>query len=205
MQRDGYAVTGERGDDGCLVANAVEPILGCAADVAVRDMGDGDWPGQQRLSTGQSHREVWTVPLHLCEEVLPAMPRTREMPLLHHPAEVRNAAFYRLDTTIASGIEHQLRGALQLSGLRGSQAKIHLEGDPSLWVLRTHVAAEIMLACGEKDRWSFIGSTVVERSLPGVACRATERLHTATTLYADSRRDGLGDERCIKRLARERS
>ena len=67
------------------------------------------------------------------------------------------------------------------------------------------MAAEIMLACGEKDRWSFIDGTVVERSLPDVACRATERLHTATTLYADSRGDGLGDERCIKRLARERS
>jgi hypothetical protein len=61
-----------------------------------------------------------------------------------------------------------------------------------------------MLACSEKDRRSFIGGTVVERSLPDVACPATERLHTATTLYADSRGDGLGDERCIKRFARER-
>ena len=33
---------------------------------------------------------------------------------------------------------------------------------------------------------------------------ATERLHTATALYADSCGDGFGDERCIKRLARER-
>ncbi len=205
MQGDGYAVTGERGDDGCLIADAVEPIPGCVADVTVWDMGDGDWPGEQRLRTGKPHREVWTVLLHLREEVLPAMTRTCEMPLLHHAAKVCNAAFHRLDTTIASGIEHQLRGALQLSSLRGRQAKIYLEGDPSLWILRTHVAAEIMLACGEKDRWSFIGSTVVERSLPGVACRATERLHSATTLYADARSDGLGDERCIKRLARERS
>ena len=35
-------------------------------------------------------------------------------------------------------------------------------------------------------------------------CRASERLHTAAALYADSCGDGLGDERCIKRLARER-
>ena len=132
------------------------------------------------------------------------MTRTCEIPLLHHAAEVCNAAFHRLDTAIASGIEHQLRGARQLSGLRGRQAKIHLEGDPSLWVLRTRVAAEIVLACGEKDGWSFIGGAVVERSLPDVACRAAERLHTAAALYADSRGDGLGDERCIERLARER-
>jgi hypothetical protein len=38
MQRDGYAVTGERGDRRCLIANAVEPILRCATDVTVRDM-----------------------------------------------------------------------------------------------------------------------------------------------------------------------
>src|SRR5271154_7201835 len=164
MQSDGYAIAGKRGDYGCLIADAVEPILGCAADVTVRDMGDGDWPGEQRLRTGQPHREVWTVLLHLRQEVLPAMTNTCEMPLLHHAAEVCNAAFHRLDTPIASGIEHQLRGALQLSSLRGRQAKIHLEGDPSLWVLRTHVAAEIMLACSEKDRWSLIGGTVVERS-----------------------------------------
>src|SRR6202142_4292529 len=133
------------------------------------------------------------------------MTRACEILLLDHPAKVCNAAFDRLDTTIASGIEHQLRGALQLSSLRGCQAKIHLEGDPSLWVLRTHVAAEIVLACGEHDRWSFIGATVVQRSLPHVACRAAERLHTAAALYADSRSDGLGDERRINSLARERS
>jgi hypothetical protein len=66
------------------------------------------------------------------------------------------------------------------------------------------MATEIMLAGGEKDRRSFIGGTVVERSLPDIAWRVTERLHATTTLYADSCGDGLGDERCIKRLARER-
>ena len=40
MQGDGYAIAGERGDYGCLIADAVEPILGCAADVTVRDMSD---------------------------------------------------------------------------------------------------------------------------------------------------------------------
>ena len=169
MQRDGYAIAGERGDDGCLIADAVEPILRCAADVTIRDMGDGDRLGEQRLRTGKPHREVWTVLLHLRKEVLPAMTRTCEIPLLHHAAEVCNAAFHRLDTAIASGIEHQLRGARKLSGLRGRQAKIHLEGDPLLWVLRTRVAAEIVLACGQKDRWGFTGGAVVERSLPDVA------------------------------------
>src|ERR1700691_4569845 len=87
MQRDGYAVTGERGDDGCLITDAVEPILRCAADVTVGNMGDGDWLGEQRLRTGKPCCEVWTVPLHLRKEVLPAMTRTREIPLLHHAAE----------------------------------------------------------------------------------------------------------------------
>ena len=204
MQRDGYTIAGERGDDGCLIADAVEPVLGCAANVTVRDMGDGDRLVEQRLRTGKPHREVWTVLLHLREEVLPAIAHTCEIPLLHHAAEVCNAALNRLDTTIASGIEHELRGALELSGLRGRQAKIRLEGDPSIRVLGTRVAAEIVLACGEKDRWSFTGGAVVERSLPGVACRAAQRLHTAAALYADSCSDGFGDERCIKRLARER-
>ena len=190
MQGDGYAIAGERGDDGCLIADAVEPILRCAADVTIRDMSDGDRLGEQRLRTGKPHREVWTVLLHLREEVLPAMAHTRKIPLLHHPAEICNAVFNRLDTTIASGIEHQLRGARELCGLRGRQTKIHLEGDPSLRVLRARVAAKIVLACGEKGRWSFAGGAVVERSLPDVACRANERLHTATALYADSRGDG---------------
>ena len=107
-------------------------------------------------------------------------------------------------TTIAAGIEHQLRGALEFSSLRGRKAKVHLEGDPPLWVLWTRVAAKIMLARGEKDRGGFIGGTVVERSLPDVACRAVERLHTATTFYADSGSDGRGDQRRIQRLACER-
>ena len=82
-------------------------------------MGNGDRLSEQRLSAGKPHSEVWTVLLHLRKEVLPAMTRTREMPLLHHAAQVCNAAFHWLDTAIASGIEHQLRGARQLRGLRG--------------------------------------------------------------------------------------
>src|SRR4029077_14190302 len=131
MQSDGYAIAGERGDDGCLIADAVEPTLSCAADITIRNMGDGDRFGEQRLRAGKPHCEVWTVLLHLREEVLPAMTHPCEMPLLHHAAEVCNAAFNRLDTTIAPWIEHQLRGAHELGGLRRSQAKIHLEGDPS--------------------------------------------------------------------------
>jgi len=49
------------------------------------------------------------------------------------------------------------------------------------------VAAEIVLACGEKDRWSFKGGAVVERSLPDVWAPSRERLHAAAALYADSR------------------
>src|SRR6202034_11739 len=97
----------ERGDDGCLIADAVKPILGCAADETVRNMSDRDRLGQQRLRAGQPHREMWTVPLHLLEEILPSIARACQMPLLHHPAEVCNAALNRLDAAIASGIEHQ--------------------------------------------------------------------------------------------------
>jgi hypothetical protein len=63
---------------------------------------------------------------------------------------------------------------------------------------------EIVLACGEKDSWSFTDGAIVERRLPSAACGASERLHTAATLYADSCGDGLDDERCIERFARER-
>ena len=129
-------------------------------------MGDGDRLVEQRLRAGKPHGEVRAVLLHLREEVLPAIARAREIPLLHHAAEVCDAVFNRLDAAIASGIEHQFGGARELGGLRGSQAKIHLEGDPSLRVLGTRVAAEIVLAGGEKNRWSFTGGAVVERSLP---------------------------------------
>ena len=71
-------------------------------------------------------------------------------------------------------------------------------------VLRATVAAQIVLARGEKGGWSFVGGAVVERSLPEVGARAAERLHTATALNADSIGDSLGNERCIERLARER-
>ena len=66
------------------------------------------------------------------------------------------------------------------------------------------MAAQVVLARGEKGGWSLVGRTVVERSLPDVACRANERLHTTPAFYADSRGDGCGDEGCIERFARER-
>src|ERR1700678_4848945 len=145
-----------------------------------------------------------TVLLHLRKEALPAKTCTCKIPPLHHTAEIRNAVFHRLDATVASGIEHQLGGVPQVSGLGGRQSVIHLEGDPLVRVLRATVAAQIVLARGEKDGWSFVCSAVVERSLPEVAGRAPERLHTATTLNADSRGDGCGDKRCIQRFACER-
>ena len=46
MQRNRYAVAGERGYNGGLIADTVESILGCAADISIRDMGDGDRLGQ---------------------------------------------------------------------------------------------------------------------------------------------------------------
>ena len=33
MQRDGYTIARERRNNGCLVANAVEPVLRCAAEI----------------------------------------------------------------------------------------------------------------------------------------------------------------------------
>ncbi len=205
MQRDGYAVTGERRDDGCLIANAVEPILRCATDVTVRDMSDDDRFVEQRFRTIKPHCEVGTVLLHLRKEALPAKTRMCKIPPFHDQAEIRNAIFHRLDTTVASGIEHQLGGVRQVSGLGGRQPIIHLEGDPLVRILRATVAAQIVLARGEKGGWSFVCGAVVERSLPEVAGRAEERLHTATTLNADSGGDSCGDERCIQRFARERS
>jgi hypothetical protein len=156
------------------------------------------------LRAGKPHREVRTVLLHLREKILPAIARACEIPLLHHPAKVCNAAFNRLDTTIASGIEHQLRGAREFSGLRGRQAKIHLEGDPSLRVPSD--------ACGRGDRACLWRERPLElHGVPSssVACQTplvarTSACTAAAALHADPCGDGLGDERCIKRLARER-
>jgi hypothetical protein len=205
VQGDGDTIAGERRNHGSLISDAVKPILGCAADVTIRDMSDCDRFVEQWLSTVEPHREVRTVLLHLRNEALPAKTRPCEITLFHYTAEIRNAVFHRLDTPVASGIERQLGGILQFSGLRGRQPIIHLERDPLVRVFRTPVSAQIVLARGEKGRWRFLTGTVVKRSPPKVGGRATERLHTATTLDADSRSDGLGDERCIKRFARERS
>jgi hypothetical protein len=65
------------------------------------------------------------------------------------------------------------------------------------------MAAEIVLTRGEEDCRGFMSAAVIERNLPEFAGRAAERLHTAPTLHPDSRGDGLGNERCIKRFARE--
>jgi hypothetical protein len=70
-------------------------------------------------------------------------------------------------------------------------------------VLRATVAAQIVLAGGEKGGWSFVCGAVVERSPPEVGGRAAERLHTATALDADSGGDSLGNESCIEGLASE--
>src|ERR1700733_9128083 len=204
MQSDGYPIAGERGDYGCLIADTVESILCGAAEVTVRDMSDGDRFVEQRLGTVKPHREVGTILLHLRKEALPAKTRTCKISPLHHTAEIRNAVFDRLDTTVASGIERQLGGVRQVSGLGGRQSVIHLESHPLVGVLRARMAAQLVLACGQKDRWGFTGGAVIERNVPDVACRAAERLHAATAFYANSCGDGLGDERCIKRLARER-
>src|SRR5271170_7553441 len=95
MQGDGYAIACERGDDGCLIPDTVEPILGCAADVTVRDMSDGDRFVEQRLRTLKPHREVEAVLLHLRKEALPAKTRTCEITPSYYTAEIRNAVFYR--------------------------------------------------------------------------------------------------------------
>ena len=160
--------------------------------------------GRVAARTVKPHREVGTVPLHLCKETLPAKTRTCKIPPLHHAAEVRNAVFHRLDATVASGIESQLRGVRKVGGLGGRQLEIHLEGDPLVGVLGTAVAAQVVLTRGEKGGLSFIRGAVVERGLPEVPGRAAERLHTAATLNADSRGDGCGNERCIQRFARKR-
>src|ERR1700723_489891 len=204
MKGDGYPIAGERGDYGCLIADTVESILCCAAEVTVRDMSDGDRFVEQRLRTVKPHREVGTILLHLRKEALPAKTRTCKISPLHHTAEIRDAVFHRLDTTVASGIERQLGGVRQVSGLGCGQSVIHFEADPLVRVLRTTVAAQIVFARGKKGGWSLACGAVVERSLPEILVRAAERLHTATTLNADSRGDGCGDERCIERLARGR-
>src|SRR5580700_11262137 len=111
---------------------------------------------EQRLRTVKPHREVGTVLLHLRKEALPAKTRTCKILPLHHAAEIRNAVFHRLDTTVASGIERQLGGVRQVSGLGGRQSVIHLEGDPLVRVLRAAMAAQVMLARGEKGGGSFV-------------------------------------------------
>src|SRR5580692_2473778 len=154
-------------------------------------MSDDDRFVEQWLRTVKPHREVGTILLHLCKEALPAKTRTCKIPPFHHQAEIRNAVFHRLDTTVAAGIEHQLGAVRQVSGLSGRQAIIHLQADPLVRILRATVAAQIVLARGEKGGWSFVSCAVVERSLPEVGGRAAERLHTVTALDADSGGDSL--------------
>jgi hypothetical protein len=108
IQRDRNAVTGERGDDSCLIANAVEFILSRAADVTIRIMSDGDRLVEQWLGTFKTHSKVGTVLLHSRDETVPAKTGTCEIPLLYNATEIRDAVFHWLDTSVASGVECQL-------------------------------------------------------------------------------------------------
>src|ERR1700677_3633514 len=109
MQSNRDSIARKRRNDRSLIANAVETLLRRAANKSVRNMCDGDRLVQQRLSARQPHGEVRAVLLHLREEMIPAIAHARKIPLLDHPAEVRNAALNRLNPAIASGIQHQLR------------------------------------------------------------------------------------------------
>jgi hypothetical protein len=204
MKRYGYTITRERRNYGCLIADTIEPILRGAPDVAVWDMSDGDRLVEQRFRSAKPHREVRTVLPHFRKKTLPAKTRTCEISPLHHTTEIRYAVFHRLDTSVASGIECQLGGVPQVSGLGRRQSVVHFEADPLVRVVRAPVTAQIVFACGEKGSWSLVGGVVVELSLPDVGGCPAERLYTAAALNVDSRSDGLGDKRCIERLARKR-
>ena len=132
------------------------------------------------------------------------MAHTCEMPLLHHATEICDAAFDWLYTAVPSWIQHQLGSARQLGRLRGMEPKIHLERDPLLRVPGARVAAEIVLAGGEKNGCCVTQRAVIERSLPEAGGCVAERLHAATSFYAHPHGDRLGNERCIERLARKR-
>jgi hypothetical protein len=102
VQGDGYAITGERRDHGCLIADAVKTILSSAAKITVRNMSDSDRFVEQRLGTVQPHREVGTVLLHLRKESVPAKACACKILSLHHTTEIRDAVFHRLDTAVPS-------------------------------------------------------------------------------------------------------
>ena len=65
MKGDGYTITGERRNYGCLVADTVKPILGYATEVALRDMSDGDRFFEKGLRTAKPHLQVGAVLIHL--------------------------------------------------------------------------------------------------------------------------------------------
>ncbi len=158
---------------------------------------------KQRLRIFEPHRKMGTILLHLREEAFPTKTGPREILPLNDAAKIGDSVFHRLDTAIAARVQRQLGSVSQVSGLGGGHAVIHLEGDPLVRVLRTTVAAQIVLARGEKSGWSFEGGPVVERSLPKVRGRAAERLYAATTLQAYSRGGGGGEQRGIECLPRQ--
>src|SRR5580700_9575027 len=135
-------------------------------------MGNCDRLCEQWFRCGKPHRQMRTVPLHLCKDIVPAISLACQISLLNHPAEVCYSTFNRLDSCVASGIKHQLRGPLQLAGLPGREAVIHLKGDPPLRIVRTSEATEVLLAGRKKGRFSFIGGAIVKRSSPHAAWRA---------------------------------
>jgi len=133
MQRDRYAIAGERWNDRCLIANAVEPILRRRADISIRNMGDRDRLASNCSAPQASSQGVDSLAAS-SRGIVPsdspslrdtaAAPRSRGLQCLPQP----------VGYTISSGIEHQLRGVRNLSGLRRRQTKIHLESNPSLRV-----------------------------------------------------------------------
>ena len=75
VQRDGYTIAGEGGDDRGLIANAVEPIFRCGSDESVRNVRDGDWFVEQWNCSSQSHGKVRAILLHLGKKKFPAISR----------------------------------------------------------------------------------------------------------------------------------
>ena len=106
MQGDRYAIAGERRNDGCLIADAVESIFGGATQVAVGNVSDGDRLVEQRLRPVETHREVWAILLHRCKQPLPSEdPRGRSSAVASRSRNSATPSSTGLDTTVASGIE----------------------------------------------------------------------------------------------------
>ena len=198
MQGDGYTIPGKRWYDSSLIADAIESILGRAAEVTIWNMRDGDRLVQERFCALKSHCEMRTLLLHHRKQALPAKTCADKVTPLHNTAKIRDAVLHRLDTTVAPVIECQFRGVRQIGGLCSRKSVVHLEGYPFVLILRSTVPAKIMLTCSEEGSWSLKNCAVVQRSLPEVITRTAERLYTSSALDADARRNSLGNQSCIK-------